>query len=140
MSLVTFKDLPKDLTRLLSHTLMLPFWYVAIYIFHPKLYASNDIILIVALTICLAISSATLTTSIIVLASRPKKYILDKSIVYPSIYFEIISLSLVLMFSYISKLEFDCTFEFYGFVLANFIPKLFILYFLDNRRLKRDKK
>ena len=141
MSSVTVKDLPTDLLNLLSYTLMLPFWYVAIYIFHPKLYAIDDTILIAALTICLTITSMTITTSIVVLVSDGKGIsLLGLQTVYPSIFFEIILFSFILILSYISKVEFNCAFKFYGFVLAIIIPKILLLYYLDNRRLKRDKK
>lgn len=135
MSLVTFKDLPKDLTRLLSHSLMLPFWYVAIYIFHPELYSTNDYILITALTVCLTISSATITTSIIVLVSNGTEGLLDKKVVYPSIYLQIVFFSSILILSYIFKIETGYTFKFYGFVLFYFIPKIIITY-----RLNKPKK
>ena len=126
-----FKNLPEDLTNLLSHSLMLPFWYVAIYIFHPELYSTNDYILITALTVCLTISSATITTSIIVLVSNGTEGLLDKKVVYPSIYFQIVFFSSILILSYIFKLVTGCTFEFYGFVLFYFIPKIFLVYIVN---------
>ena len=107
MSSVSVKDLPKDLLNLLSYSLMLPFWYIAIYIFHPKLYAIDDTILIAALTICLTITSMTITTSIVVLASYEKGLgLLNIKNVYPSIFFEIIFFSLILILSYIVKVEY----------------------------------
>ena len=110
---------------------MLPFWYVAIYIFHPELYSTNDYILITALTVCLTISSATITTSIVVLVSDEAIGLLDKKVVYPSVYLQILFFSVILISSYIFKVETCYTFKFYGFVLYYFIPKIILTYMVN---------
>ena len=133
MSLINLKDLPKDLINLLPHALMLPYWYISIYIFYPELYASNDIFLIISLTISLTISSAAITTTIFLNVSPTKDEMLSKKTVYPTIYFEIILFSIILILSYIFKVLVNCFFEFYGFVLAITIPKLFLLYKLNKK-------
>lgn len=140
MDYLDIKNLPKDLLNLLSYSLMLPFWYIAIYIFHPKLYAIDDTILIAALTICLTIISTTITTSIVILVSYEKKLgLLNIINLYPSIFFEIIFFSLILILSYISKIEFNCAFKFYGFVSAIIVPKILLMYYFDNQNRKKEK-
>ena len=138
--MIDFEKIPIELKNLLVHSLLLPFWYITIYLFLPELYITGDFILIISTCICLTISSAFVFTFFLLLKQPKKreKNWLDKDICIVSCIYQIIWFSFLLMASYVSKKISNNTFEFYGFVLFYFLP-LFLFIYVLSLDIKRDK-
>lgn len=118
--MIDFSRIPLEVKNLLVNILLLPFWYLAIYIFHPNLYQSNDFFIILSVCICLILISSLVTSIVFVNINKGKNHILNSTIVYSSVVFQIFILSVLIFLSYLFKVYFNEIFLFYGFVLTYF--------------------
>ena len=58
MTNIDFNSLPLDFQNILATFLVVPMWYVVIYVFGPEIYATNDMILIFSICISLSLLSS----------------------------------------------------------------------------------
>ena len=140
LEMTDFKNIPLELKNLLVHSLMLPFWYMSIYVFYPELYNKSDSIIIYATCICLTICSAFIASMLTLATEKEEKDILHRNIVYPSCVIQISWFSLLFIISYVSKKVWNNTFEFYGFVLTYFIFMLILYILFSNETRKETNK
>ncbi|GGE23101.1 hypothetical protein [Psychroflexus salis] len=138
--MIDIDKIPRHLKTLLINSVLLPFWYISIYIFHPKFYKTDDFLIIASVCIGLTIVSS-LLTSIILTLSEKEAHILEENIVVPSVAIQVILLSLIIFLGYLFKVFFDKIFYFYGFLLTYFgIIILIIIIDLINGRNNPEKK
>ncbi|MCA0133922.1 hypothetical protein [Winogradskyella alexanderae] len=121
--------IPKHLKTLLINSVLLPFWYISIYIFHHEFYKNDDFLIIASVCIGLTIVSS-LLTSIILTRSEKDTNILEENVVIPTVAIQVILLSLIIFLGYLFKVFFGKIFHFYGFLLTYFGIIISIL-FLD---------
>ena len=133
--MIDFTEFLKHLKNLLIHILIFPYWYISIYVFHDDFYKSADSILLVALSTCLTITSGLIAS----LASPGDKFILDLNVVRSSTAIQIGWFSLLLIVSYVSKIEYNIVFKFHGFVIAYFSPLLIGFLFIALTDKEKDK-
>lgn len=130
------KNIPINLRNLLSISALLPFWYISIYIFHPSLYNSKDILLIASVCIGLSlVSSAILGT-----AFAERDGILHHNAVFPTVLIQMFTLSLLIFICYLVKEWSGSVLTFYGFLIVYFVIIMILFFYknwLDNQKDKK---
>jgi len=117
--MIDFSKLSTNLKNVLVNIILIPYWYISIYIFHPNLYNTNDRLLILAICFGLTLISSFLTSVYLI---NPKKddFIFDENIVIPSSILQSLLLSIIIFLGYLSKLYFKIIFLFHGFLITYF--------------------
>lgn len=132
---------PSELKNLLSNSIMLPFWYISIYIFSPSLYNSKDYLLIGSICVTLTIIASIITSSMVVGMSKTNEKILDTNITFLSIFFQIITISPLIFICYIYSVLFNKILFFHYFILIYFLLliAIHILLFLTEKNTRNIK-
>jgi hypothetical protein len=79
------KDIPLKLKNFLVNSALLPFWYVAIYMYLPSVYNTNDLWLIISFCICLTLLSYIISLNFFIYVeriNRSQEYISIKRVFY----------------------------------------------------------
>ena len=124
--MIDIEKIPKYLKTFLINLVLIPFWYISIYIFNNTLYKTQDFLIIISLCICLTIVSSILM-SIIMTNSEKDAYILEENVVIPTVSVQVILLSTVIFLGYTLKVTTGKLLNFYGFLITYFSIILFIL-------------
>ena len=130
------KNFPDLLKNILSVAILMPFWYIAIYIYCPELYYQNDLILTISVCIALSIISCL----IIGTAFIEKGGILDIKVVFPTIILNIFILSIWIFIGYVFNYFFDSIFSFLGFVATYFSLTLVVSGYFISEPIKAIKR
>lgn len=134
------KNVPKDLLTFSSTSVLLPFWYVSIYIFLPEIYYASDLILNVSICICLSITSSVVFSLACKLDMNNENVnVLHESVIIPSIIIQITVLSILIFIGYIFKLKTETVLEFYSFVLIYFLIGIVYLLYTIMPSIKKGK-
>lgn len=149
--MIDIKGFPLRLKNMLVNAFMLPFWYVAIYLFGPSIYNQSDIFLILSICIALTAASAFLAYANVYVDEMTHKQRKDKIkpfdhvIITKALTYQMVYMSFLMMISYlIPRLTPVTRFEFYGFVLVYFSPWVLYMFktfeLLPNPKMDVNKK
>ncbi len=125
-----FSDLgnaPKDLKSMLIPSILIPFWYITFYIFHPVFYHDNEFILILSFCICLTISSSMVGTFFMSYSEDTSKLFLDEDNLRRSTYASLIIHAGLIFAGYTWSLIFHEIFLFYSFLITYFVLLILFL-------------
>jgi len=132
----------EQLKSLLSYSIILPFWYISIYIFNIELYNSNDLILLTSICICLTLISSILC-SIMAFILIDKGTILTMDNTLLSIIIQISTISLFIFLSYIYSLLFGKIFLLISFVFVYYLVLsilIYVLHLITSSKYIKDNK
>lgn len=103
MTMIDISKIPKRLRTLLINLILLPYWYISVYIFHPSLYNTGDFLIIISVCIGLTIISSFFSHFVI---SNGKSHFLEENNVILATALQIILLSSIIFLGYLSKVFF----------------------------------
>jgi hypothetical protein len=123
-------DLSELIKAKISLLLLLPFWYLAIYLFNNDFYNTSDLILKVVVCLCLSIFSEVLFTVSFLLILELRNYKKEdiKNIEDFSTVNLILWLSFLIFISYTLQHYTDYYTPFYLLILLSQIPSLFVFF------------
>ncbi len=134
---------PQGILALLSNVLLLPFWYIAIYLLAPELHhTKNTVAIILAVCISLIIISSLMVAFLIILGipSYRKNHLLDAKVTLLNLFIQIVLISGLLFLVYTLNAICNTTINFYDFLLIYFgILALFVFVFLIRRNVFKEK-
>lgn len=114
--MIDFTKIPEKLKSFLINLMLIPFWYIAIYLFHPIFYTNSDLIIIffmcVGLTIVSSILFAFIHSSI-----DDEVDVIDTEEILTSTVLRILLLSLLIFGNYMFYIFFGIRLLFYGLLL-----------------------
>lgn len=116
-------EIPIYLKNMLLNVLLLPFWYIAIYLFSPEIYATGDILLLLSICISLTMISSIIASILVNLNEEKEKRVspFDTANVVGALLIQVFVLSLLLIISFLVPKFVGFIFEFYGFVITYFV-------------------
>jgi hypothetical protein len=132
-NMLDISKIPKDLKSFLINLILIPFWIISIYIYHPELYKSEDLIIIGSICICLTFTSS-LITSIGLMNQKIHDTILDQQLIIGSVTLQVIWLSVLIFSGYLFNVFFNKIFLFYSFLMIYF--GIIILFALNSLKKK----
>ncbi|KAA2218277.1 hypothetical protein [Maribacter flavus] len=117
-------EIPKYLKNMLLNVLLMPFWYISIYLFAPEIYATQDVLLLLSICVSLTMISsiiAAILTNYNSDKKEPPMSPFDTINVIAAFLIQLILLSIILFISFLVPKFTGRIFEFYGFVLTYFL-------------------
>lgn len=138
--MIDLTKLPKELKIILSNLLVLPFWYISIFIFNKDLYYTGDNLLIFSLCICLGLSSSIISSVSSTEIIESKNGLFDTGVASLSLFIQIVIISVLIYISYIFSKITSYIFTFESFVSVYFFIIISICLFLIKHKWKKDKK
>lgn len=139
----------KDITEFGKHTklvlnwsILSPFWYIALLLFHNTFFVNNTILTIVLFSVVFSVINnmiVDLSYTLVYNLKDPDRLknrpILIQSLVYNSVW-----LSFLIFFFYIIRFFFDVTLHFFYFIVINYILLifLFIYCFIRNKLFEKN--
>ena len=136
---IDLKNIPIYLKNLLISLILIPFWIIVIYIYHPELYKTNDYLILGSLCISLTILSS-LIVSVALIDSKKHIHLLELHLAISNVAVQVILLSFLTFFGYIFNIVTGLKFYLYSFLGTYFaIITTFMLVKLWNLENKSNK-
>ncbi len=144
--MISFKDISEsgnELKSLLSQVFVIPFWYVAIHIFHKDFFYDNDFFLIIAYCLCLTLVSS-LLIGIIIIHTNDDLDIKEQGIFNiransTIVVLQIVWLSILIVSGYFFNVFFYLKFYFWSFLITYIVPISLIIFLVKTNKKKKEE-
>ena len=135
----------KDITEfgrytksLLNWSILAPFWYIGLILFHNKFFINNSIITITIFSVVFSVLNniiVDISYDFVYRLKEPQRLI-KKPVLIPSLIYNSLMLCFIIMGFYILRFFFNIKLHFFYFIIANFIPLIFLFIYCFIRKKK----
>lgn len=126
ISLKEISEAHDTIKGLATNIFLIPFWYVAIFLFNKEFYISADSIIIFAMCIVLSFISSFLLVFMMLQINKRREYSLFDDLI-PSVVVSITWLSILIFIIYTLGFIFNIYIYFYWFLVIYFSPIFFFI-------------